>query len=155
MRARGRPLAVVVMAVAGLADSVYLTVVHYSGGALACATSGVVNCDLVTRSSYGYVFGTSVPVAVLGLAWFLVALVLGSLLLFASARALLLWGALLAWSLAGLAPVLYRVWAEVVPLHHLCEYCTVAHVLVVATLVVALARTLGLAAERQMEGAEP
>ena len=143
------------MAVAGLADSVYLTVVHYSGGALACATSGVVNCDLVTRSSYGYVLSSSVPVAVLGLAWFLVALALGLALVFARARALLYWVALLVWSAAGIVPVLYLVWAELVPLHHLCEYCTIAHLLVLATLVVALARTLGLAAERQMEGAEP
>jgi uncharacterized membrane protein len=147
-------LAVVVMAAAGLADSVYLTAVHYSGGALACASSGVVNCDLVTRSSYGYVPSTSLPVAVLGLAWFFVALCLGAALLF-SARSVVLWAALLVWSAAGIAPVLYLVWAELVPLHHLCEYCTVAHVLVLATLVLALARTLGLAAERQMEGAEP
>lgn len=155
MRAFGRPVAwpvaVIVMAVAGLADSVYLTVVHYSGGALACSTSGVVNCDLVTRSSYGYVLSTSVPVAVLGLAWFAVALSLGVAVLLSSARALLLWGVLLGWSVAGLLPVLYLVWAEVVPLHHLCEYCTVAHVLVLATLVVALSRTLAIAADLRGE----
>ena len=53
----------------GLAVAVYLTVVHYAQGQvpLACASSGLVNCELVTSSAQS-TLGPA-PVAVLGLVW--------------------------------------------------------------------------------------
>lgn len=143
---------IVAIGTVGLVDSLYLTLVHYSGGALACASGAVVNCDLVTRSSYGYVPGTTLPVSLAGLVWFAFTGLLGA----AAAtrpRNLRLWTALLVWAVLGMGPVLYLVWAEIVPLGHLCEYCTVAHALTLVALLVALRRTLSLLAEKG--GAEP
>jgi uncharacterized membrane protein len=125
-----------VAGLAGLAISLYLTVAHYSNAALACANSGVVNCDLVTRSSYGLVPGTSIPVSLTGVVWFVVALALAFVA--HSARgadrariANAVWGSL------GLVTVFYLVFAEV-RLGHLCEWCTAVHALVVGWFLLAL-----------------
>jgi uncharacterized membrane protein len=58
------------LALLGLAISVYLTVVHYAQGQvpLVCASGGVVNCEVVTSSAESGV--GPVPVALLGAIWF-------------------------------------------------------------------------------------
>ena len=54
------------LAAVGIAS--YLTFTHYADhAALACPDTGVVNCTLVTTSSWSVLLG--VPVAVLGLVW--------------------------------------------------------------------------------------
>lgn len=120
-------------ALAGFADSVYLTLAHYSSAPLACVNAGAVNCDLVTRSSYGLVPGTSLPVSAAGIAWFLVSLVLA---LVAGRRAAM---ALLGWAGIGALVVLYLVYAEM-RLGHICEWCTLVHALVLLTLLLSVAR---------------
>lgn len=122
-------------ALVGLADSVYLTVAHYSSTSLACVQTGVVNCDLVTRSSYGLLPGTSVPTSAAGLVWFAILL----LLALSADKSTLIGPALLIWCLGGTAFVLYLVYAEL-RLGHLCEWCTLVHALVVISLLIALGR---------------
>lgn len=143
-RALGGPIAVLVMALAGLGISAYLTAVHYAGVPLACTAGSVVDCSAVTTSSYSVVPGTSVPVTVPGLLWFAVSAGLALVALRAelegapaSSR---LAAAAVLWSAAGLVGVLYLVWAEAARLHRLCEWCTAAHLLVAASLVVGLVR---------------
>ena len=65
--------ATLVLALAGLGVSIYLTYAHYTESALAgCTeTTGVVNCGKVTTSAQSVVFG--IPVAVLGLAFYVFA----------------------------------------------------------------------------------
>lgn len=126
----------VAVAAAGLLDSAYLTANHYSTAPLACAQNAVVDCDLVTRSSYGFVPGTAIPVSALGILWFAVSL---GLSLRERSRATAADRLLFAWAVAGLLVVFYLVWAEL-RLHRLCEYCTLAHALVVATALVAAGR---------------
>lgn len=59
------------LSLVAVAIASYLTVTHYSDpAALACPDTGVVNCTLVTTSSWSVFLG--VPVAVIGLAWSLV-----------------------------------------------------------------------------------
>jgi len=61
-----------VLSVAGLGVSIYLTIAHFTDKPLAgCSESGLVNCTKVTTSPQSYVFG--IPVAVLGLAFFIAA----------------------------------------------------------------------------------
>ena len=63
-------IATVLLSVAGLGVSIYLTVAHFTESQLAgCSESGLVNCTKVTTSPQSYVFG--IPVAVLGLAFYL------------------------------------------------------------------------------------
>src|SRR6478735_11682122 len=67
------PVTSTVLAVAGLAVAGYLTVEHFtSSTTLACPETGVINCQKVTTSAQSAVFG--IPVAVLGLLFFVVML---------------------------------------------------------------------------------
>jgi uncharacterized membrane protein len=138
-RARLAPLALLLIGLVGVGISIYLTTVHYARVPLACTSSGVVNCERVLSSSYSSVAG--VPLAVGGIAWF------GTLALLALPA--LLWErepawlqpAQVLWSLAGLATVLYLVGVEVLGLGVLCLWCTVLHVLIVASLLLSVLRT--------------
>lgn len=59
----------------GIIDSIYLTIVHFAPRALDCpAIAGFVNCETVLTSGFSNVFG--VPLAVIGLIWFVVAMVI-------------------------------------------------------------------------------
>lgn len=140
-------LALLLMAVAGLGIAAYLTAVHYADVAPVCAATGsVIDCSAVTRSSWSLVPGTSIPVTVPGLLWFAVS---GGLAAFAILKAhrdqaepSWLRPAHAAWAAAGLAAVLYFVYAELVALHRICEWCTAVHLLVLASFLVALGRAL-------------
>ena len=66
-----------VLALAGLGVSAYLTTAHFTKSALdGCSESGLVTCAKVTTSPQSYVF--AIPVAVLGLAFYLFAVVIMS-----------------------------------------------------------------------------
>src|SRR5580693_3460507 len=67
-----------VLALVGLGVSIYLTIAHFTQSTLAgCAeTVGLVNCTKVTTSAQSYAFG--IPVAVLGLAFFVFAVAIMS-----------------------------------------------------------------------------
>jgi uncharacterized membrane protein len=114
---------------AGLAISIYLTVVHYAGVPLACPASGTINCEAVLSSRYAVIAGTAVPTSAAGIVWFAVST--------------LLWtrrpGRIhLAWSIAGLAAVLSLVFVEIVLVGAICIWCTAAHVLVLLIFLIAL-----------------
>lgn len=120
-------------ALAGFAIAVYLTAAHYENVPLACSTSGVVDCGAVTHSSYSVIAGTDIPITVPGLAFFAV----GGLLGWFSHRRLIAL-LLVAWAAAGTVFVLYLVYAEVVIIHRICEWCSGVHLLVLATLLLAI-----------------
>lgn len=132
------------MGIAGIAIAGYLTAAHYAAVPLACPTNGVVNCQAVTSSAYSFVPGTAIPITLPGILWFAVSGALAGVALVAiwrghgePARLRL---AHLLWGLAGLLVVLYLVYAELAVLHRICEWCTVIHLLTLATLLVALKR---------------
>src|SRR3954447_16208442 len=65
------PLASLALAVAGLGVSLYLTIEHFTASStLACPDTGALNCVKVTTSEQSAIAG--IPVAVLGLVYFLV-----------------------------------------------------------------------------------
>src|SRR5690242_3286830 len=70
--ARAEPglTAVALMALAGIAISIYLTVIHYAKIAPVCTTGGVVDCSSVLLSPYSLVPGTTIPVTIPGMLWF-------------------------------------------------------------------------------------
>ncbi len=118
----------------GLAVSVYLTYDHFSGGGtLACPEGETVNCAKVTESQWSSVFG--VPVAPLGLVFFLVLLPLCRPAAFRR-PGLALDRLRLAWVGVGLAMVFYLVWAELFKIQAICLWCTVVHVVTFLLLVV-------------------
>lgn len=116
-----------VASVLGLSVAGYLTLEHFtSSTSLACSDNGVVNCLKVTTSSYSAVAG--VPVAVLGLVYFGVMLVLQLPPVWQRPeRRLRL--ARVAWSVVGLGTVLYLLSAELFVIDAICLWCTAVHVL--------------------------
>ena len=128
------PITSTIICAIALADAAYLTYIHYANPTgLHCSTSGFVNCTAVTTSIYSHPFG--VPVAVAGLAWSFV------MLLLCSPRG---WRASSRWvspvrlagSVAGVGMVMYLVYVELFSLGHLCEYCTVVHLMTIALFIV-------------------
>ena len=120
-------IATFVLALGGLGVSIYLTIAHFTESALAgCSESGLVNCTKVTTSPQSYVFG--IPVAVLGLAFFVFAVVIMSPWAWrASRREIHL--ARIASLVVGIGFVLYLVYAELFTIGSICLYCTSVHVI--------------------------
>ena len=131
------PVAALGLSLAAVAIAAYLTVAHYTDpAALACPDTGIVNCALVTTSSWSVLLG--VPLAVLGLVW---AVVVTGLTLPWAWRSGAGWvdGARLALSGAGAAMVLYLVYVELFRIGAICLWCTAMHVTAVCLFGVVLA----------------
>ncbi len=112
---------------AGLAVSAYLTVAHFtSSQILVCAGSGLVDCARVTTGPYSTLVG--IPVAILGLIWFVAMAALTSPGAWRSDDPRLAW-LRIGLATLGVAFVLYLVWAELFPIGAICLWCTVVHLL--------------------------
>jgi uncharacterized membrane protein len=124
------------LSLTAVAIASYLTVAHYTDpAALACPDTGIVNCALVTTSSWSVVLG--VPLAVVGLVW---ALAMTGL------NVPWTWDSGVAWvdrarlvvSGTGAAVVLYLVYVELFRLGAICLWCTAMHITAVSLFAVVL-----------------
>jgi uncharacterized membrane protein len=117
-----------VLAIVGLGISAYETWAHFNGNHLAgCPTGGggTFNCEAVITSPQSMVFGV-IPVAILGLAFYVAAVPLFSP-----------WAWRLPWRLVhqarlasmvvGMGFVVYLIYAEL-QIGSICEYCTGVHI---------------------------
>lgn len=144
LRRSGGQLALLVLAMLGMADALYLTLAHYDASvSLVCSDSGFINCSRVITSRYSYVPGTSLPISLPGLAWCLVIAGLALLSIFLGTERRWLRLAQFIWTLLGMLTVLYLVYVEIVLLHNLCAWCTVLHVLILLMFLIALVRLPG------------
>jgi uncharacterized membrane protein len=125
---RLRSLAVLA-SLAGVAVSIYLTVLHFQGVVPGCPLTGPINCDAVLTSRYAVVAGTSMPTSALGILWFGV---MGALWIGGWRRAIYLWSG------AGFVFVVALVFVEIVLVGAICLWCTAAHVLVLAQFLIAV-----------------
>jgi uncharacterized membrane protein len=121
------------LSVAGIGVSIYLTVLHYAGVVPACPVGGVVSCEAVLSSSYAVIAATSIPTSAAGILWFGVSA--------------LVWAwefgpVHVAWSAVGLLAVIYLVFIEIVQLGVICLWCTAAHLLVIAIVMIAVVLAL-------------
>jgi uncharacterized membrane protein len=131
----------VAIALVGVGISIYLTAIHYAHVAPACTVSGIVNCSSVLKSRFSTVPGTSIPITIPGMVWFIVS---GALAMTGLIR---IWRGQdeperlrlyqLVWAAGGMLFVLYLVYAEIVQLHNICEWCTGVHILTLATFILA------------------
>ena len=116
------------LAILGLAASAYLTYTHFTDSALAgCTeTSGAVNCGKVTTSAQSVVFG--IPVAVLGLAFYVFLVAIMSPFAWRSRRREIALVRLLS-LVVGIGFVLYLLYAELFQIDAICLYCTSVHII--------------------------
>ena len=145
--ARRRPAqridASVVVAVLGLAVSVYLTLEHFTTPALlACPEGATLNCAKVTSSAQSVLLG--VPVAVLGLAYFVA---MTGLTLPAAWRLRRLDPVRVIGAAAGVAMVVYLVFVELFRVDAICLWCTAVHLCTLVLLGAILWRTAGRSTE--------
>jgi uncharacterized membrane protein len=116
-----------VASVAGLGIAGYLTYEHFTGSSsLVCSDKGIVDCLAVTTSSYAIVAG--VPVAVLGLIFFAVTLLLQLPVVWKWPNPIIR-KARLAWAVVGLGTVIYLLYAELFEIDAICLWCTAVHIL--------------------------
>jgi len=127
------PALLLVLAVAGLGISGYLTYVHWAHASVACG--GLGSCDLVNNSEYAEFAG--VPVALLG--------ALTYLALIATALAWLWWRPPgLAWpvtvfwglSLFGVLYSAYLTYVELFVLEAICVYCVVSAAIILTSFLI-------------------
>jgi uncharacterized membrane protein len=114
------------LSLTAVAIASYLTVTHYTDPAsLACPDSGIVNCALVTTSSWSVVLG--VPIAVLGLVWAATMTALSVPWSWASGAT---WvdRMRLVVSGTGAGVVLYLVYLELFRIGAVCLWCTAMHI---------------------------
>ena len=127
----------------------YLTVTHYADpAALACPDTGIVNCALVTTSSWSEILG--VPLALLGLLWALTLLGFCSPWAWRS-RANWVDRARLGLSAAGALMVVYLVYVELFRIGAICLWCTAMHLTAVCLFGVILAARAGSAGRTEVE----
>jgi uncharacterized membrane protein len=135
------PVSLVVI-VLGIADASYLTYAHYTDvSALACSDKGVINCAKVTTSAQSHFLG--MPVAVLGLAYFVAMFVLCLPFAWRRQERIVRVGRLVAAG-GGVLMILYLIYAELFIIDAICIYCTAVHGLAVLLFVaVAIATVSG------------
>ncbi|HEX3780873.1 MAG TPA: vitamin K epoxide reductase family protein [Pseudonocardiaceae bacterium] len=127
-------LSSLLLSIVGLGLSIYLTISHYTNqAALICQANSVVNCVKVTTSPESMIFG--IPVAVLGLVFFVPMIALNSPWGWRSKLPAVRWLRLLGVAV-GLVFVVYLVSAELIIIGSICEWCTGVHVITLALFLV-------------------
>lgn len=108
----------------GIIDALYLTIEHFYTKVLVCPQVGVENCAAVLTSAYSTVLG--IPIAVLGLVWFIVLFAMCLKGIKGIPRDI--------WLIMGSIAVAWSVCAMVL-LQKLCIYCTALDLLIIASVV--------------------
>lgn len=124
-------IASLVLAVAGLGLSAYLSYVHYNLDALVCGTG---DCELVQTSDYSEMFG--IPIALFGVAMFL--LVIAGIILreLRPETADLVSTGILVILLTAVLYWVYLTYLEINVIHAVCQWCVITSLVTLSLLVV-------------------
>jgi uncharacterized membrane protein len=125
-------LALILLSLLGMIDTLYLTSVHFSQASAFCAL--VQGCDVVLQSSYSIVFG--IPLAMIGLLYY-TTLFACATIWFARKDELFL-KILLGISWAGLLASIWFVYLQFFVLDALCQYCIASFIITLSIFVIAL-----------------
>jgi uncharacterized membrane protein len=127
---RWLPITGMLLSLAGIADSIYLTIAHYTAKVvLACPDTGLINCAKVTSSSYSVIFG--IPLVLLGLFFFLTMILLQTPWAWRNISSLIRRGRLIFCG-TGILMIMWLVYVEFFKLDNICLYCTYVHILTLA-----------------------
>jgi uncharacterized membrane protein len=110
------PLAAAIVALAGLADAIYLTIHHYTATAVPCGEA--FDCEMVLNSSWAEIAG--IPLAAYGAASYFVAFSLALLTAFGDRRMWRLFG-ILATLMTAFS--LFLIYVQAFRIHAFCQYC--------------------------------
>ncbi|MGE3466460.1 MAG: vitamin K epoxide reductase family protein [Pyrinomonadaceae bacterium] len=135
------PLAAAIVSLVGLADSIYLTVHHYTAEPVPCSI--IEGCEQVLTSSYAEVAG--VPLAAFGAAAYFAAFSLAILTVFGDARTWRLFG-VQATIMAGFS--FWLIYVQAALIGAFCQFCllsAISSVVLFILFVVSLVRRSGAA----------
>ena len=125
---RWQPITTLLLSLVGLGVATYLTIAHFDAHlTLSCpAGGGAIDCEAVTTSAQSHLFG--IPVAVLGLAFFvpMVALCLPAAWRSSHRRIHL---ARLVLSVTGIGMIIYLMIAELFIIKKICLWCSSVHLI--------------------------
>jgi uncharacterized membrane protein len=114
------------LSLAGLGISIYLTIAHFTSKAiLACPDTGFINCGKVTTSPESEIFG-HIPVALLGLAFYVFMVAVNSPWGWRSKLPAVYW-ARLGSVIVGMVFVLYLLYVELIEISNICLWCSAVH----------------------------
>jgi len=131
--------ACLVLTAIGIGIATYLTIAHYDTHvSLVCSAKGAIDCEAVTTSAQSKVFG--IPVAVLGLAYFVGMIPWHLPIAWRSADPRIRFGRLI-YGLSGIGFVCYLVYAEAVIIKKICLWCTGVHIVTLLIFVVTVFAT--------------
>jgi uncharacterized membrane protein len=138
-RSFGLPVLVLLLALAGIGVSGYLTYTHWFNKSVVCAGFG--SCDVVAQSSYSHM--GPIPVALFGLLGYVAILALAAFRLRVGDRwgdwpLLLIWGM----ALGGVAYSAYLTYLELFVIDAVCIWCVTSAVIMVGILLVSTAGVL-------------
>ncbi len=122
-----RPVAITVLAIAGLAVSLYLLTVHWGWWQAVCL--GVGNCELVNTSRFSEFLG--IPVAMMGAGAYL-ALIVISLLVRNEQYGDYARMAQFFIALVGVLFSAYLTYIELYVLHEICPWCVLSAIIITA-----------------------
>jgi len=124
---RWQPIVTTLLCLCGLGVATYLTIAHYDTHvALACPKTNFVNCETVTTSAQSHILG--IPVAVLGLFYFVPMLVLCLPVAWRSANRRIHLARLVLASI-GVGTIIYLIIAELFLIKAICLWCTSVHLI--------------------------
>ena len=123
---RWQPVTTLLLSLAGLGVSIYLTITHFDKVLLVCDTNATINCEKVTTSPQSAILG--IPVAMLGLLFFVPMILLCLPAAWRSAdRRIHL--ARLVLSVTGVGMILYLIIAELFIIKAICLWCSSVHLI--------------------------
>lgn len=139
----------IVLSILGIADSIYLTIAHYTSSAvLACPESKFINCARVTTSQYSSFHG--IPIVIFGLVFFVFMLTLQLPIAWKSPLKIIRVTRLIL-SVIGLISVFGLVYIELDKLNAICLYCTGVHILTFALFVTTVIGSVLLSQDNNMQ----
>jgi len=124
-----------VLSILGSLVSLYLIQEHYESQGSICDLSARISCSKINKSSFSVLLG--VPIAIFGLLWCLVIMVMSWKIWEDSSRDSFVWITLqFLWTLAGIIFVIYLLVAEFI-VGALCPICTIIHIIVIVQFILA------------------
>lgn len=122
-----------ILSLIGLGLSIYLTITHFQPHALVCPVNSFIDCEKVTTSAQSEILG--IPVAIYGLANYVVMTALNTPWAW-HARARWIHVTRFTLAIVSMCFVLWLIYAEVIIIGSICEYCTGVHLVTFALLIV-------------------
>ncbi len=128
---RKRLIAILILALAGIAVSAYALHLHYDVKATSfCNFNGTFNCDVVNKSWASQIAG--VPVALIGIIGYALLVIGSAWLLIVKKIPNLTWGAMALASAGGFGFALFLTGVEFFSLHTFCVVCLTSQLLILA-----------------------